>query len=467
MNTMIGLEIHVQLNTESKLFCTCRTDYGRAEPNTNICPICAGQPGGKPMGINEKAIMTVLKMACMLGSKHEEKPIFVQRKHYFYPDLPSGYQRTSKPVARGGKLNGIGIWEVHFEEDPGRYELKKGTVDYNRSGIPLAEIVTAPDMKSPEDARKFLGKLEHYLRYFDLIKEEVGSMRVDSNVSIEGGNRVEVKNINSFSNVYDALSFEIKRQATQLEQGIPIVQETRHFDENSGITVRLRKKETTDDYRYVPDPDILPILISKEEWANAEKEVFELPDARAERMARRYKIGDEDAMVLVAEKEFADAYEELAKAFDAQKLANWMRGPLRKQLNYRNLLYRNSGLSKAHVSEIYGMFSSGKVTDKAADQVLISMLDSKEMAEARDSGKPAAGAMPLGIAKSLGLLKAKDLAAVKKACEEAIKENSKAVLDYKGGNAKSLHFLVGKVMQKTKGTADATEAEKILREMMQ
>ena len=463
MKVMIGLEIHVQLNTDAKLFCACQTDYGRAQPNTNICPICAGQPGGKPMAANGKAIRNALRIAAMLAAKPElEAPVYVQRKHYFYPDLPSGYQRTSKPLARGGSFNGIGIWEVHFEEDPGRYELKEGLVDYNRSGIPLAEIVTAPDMKSPQEAREFLGKLEGYLRYFDLIKDEVGTMRADSNVSIEGGARVEVKNINSFSNVYDALSFEIKRQLTQLQQGMPVVQETRHFDENSGITIRMRTKETADNYRYVPDPDIFPIIISRDEWLDIGKDVAELPDARAGRLARQYGINKDDASVLVIEKEFADAYESIAGRFEAQKLANWMRGPLRSQLNYRNLSFRKSGLSDKHLSELYGLFFAGSITDKAADQILMRLLDSA----VKDAGPARIDLRPMDIAKKAGLLRSADKAALKDACRKAVDENPKAVSDYKGGNQKSLFFLVGKVMQETKGTFDANEAAGILKEML-
>ncbi len=454
MEVMIGLEIHVQLNTDSKLFCTCKTDYGSAQPNSNICPICSGQPGGKPMAANGRAIRNALKIAAMVGAKPElDKPVFVQRKHYFYPDLPSGYQRTSKPLAKSGKFNGIGIWEVHFEEDPGRYELKEGFVDYNRSGIPLAEIVTAPDMKSPQDARDFLGKLEHYLRYFDLIKDEVGNMRADSNVSIQGGARVEIKNINSFSNVFDALTFEIKRQQTQVEQGMPIVQETRHFDENSGITVRMRKKETADDYRYVPDPDIPPVLISKEEWRGVEKEVAELPDTRAERLSNQYKINKDDASVLVIEREFADAYESAVGKFEAQKFANWMRGPLRRQLNYGNLAFRKSGLTAERIGELYDLFSSGSITDKATDQILIKMLNG-------NVGAPGI------IALSSGLMKSADSAALKDACMKAVKENEKAVTDFKAGNQKSLFFLVGKVMQETKGTFDAKEIAETLKGMI-
>ncbi len=466
MRTIIGLEIHIQLNTHAKLFCACPTNYGHAEPNSNICPICSGQPGAKPMSANKEAILLTLKIAKMLNANPIlEKDIFVQRKHYFYPDLPSGYQRTSKPIAKDGKLNGIGIWEVHFEEDPGRYELKKGFVDYNRSGVALMEIVTAPDLKNPEDAKEFLSKLESYLRYFNVIKDEVGTMRIDANISIEGSARVEIKNINSFSNVYDALSFEIKRQTTQIEQDVKIVQETRHFDENSGITMRLRKKETADDYRYFPDPDIPPLVISPTDWKNTETEIAELPDARAERMIKEYKIIPDDARVLVIEREFADVYEQLAKKFQPQKLANWMRGPLRKQLNYRNLLFRTSGLNEKHICELYEMFSEGKITDKATDQILIKILDN--VLKIRENSKyTGLTTIPREIAIKLDLLKTNDDITIRKICEEIIKENPKAIKDYKIGNMKSIFFLIGKIMQKTKGTVDAREIEKILKELI-
>ncbi|MEW6528908.1 MAG: Asp-tRNA(Asn)/Glu-tRNA(Gln) amidotransferase subunit GatB [Candidatus Micrarchaeota archaeon] len=480
MKTIIGLEIHVQLNTNAKIFCACPANYGHTEPNTNICPICTGQPGSKPMSVNMEVISHCLKIAKMLDANPVlGKDIYIQRKHYFYPDLPSGYQRTSRPIAKNGELNGIGIWEIHFEEDPGRYELKKGFVDYNRSGVPLVEIVTAPDIKNPEHAREFLSKLEHYLRYFDVIKDEVGTMRIDANISIEGSARIEIKNINSFSNVYHALLFEIKRQKTQIEQGIRIVQETRHFDENSGITIRLRKKETADDYRYVPDPDIAPLVISTTDWKTAEAGIKELPDVRAEKIAKEYNIEIDDAKVLTIEKEFADAYEQLARNFHPQKLANWMRGPLRKQLNYRNLLFRTSGLSERHVFELYKMFCEGKITDKVVEQILIKMLDSdaqekdedKELKSglklgSKSESEPKLKPMPSELVKKLELLKTDDNVTIREICNNIVKENPKAVEDYKTGNTKSIFFLVGKVMQKTKGTADAKEIEGIIKNLI-
>ncbi|MBI5223039.1 Asp-tRNA(Asn)/Glu-tRNA(Gln) amidotransferase subunit GatB [Candidatus Micrarchaeota archaeon] len=457
MKTIIGLEIHVQLNTDSKLFCECPVDYGHQEPNTNICPICAGQIGAKPQSINKKALENGLRIAKILVCKEVlNQDIYFQRKHYFYPDLPSGYQRTSKPIATEGKLGNIGIWEVHLEEDPGRYELRKGIVDYNRSGIPLAEIVTAPDLRSPLEAKEFLERLERYLRYFDLISNEVGNMRVDANISLEGGKRVEIKNINSFSNVEDALNFEIKRQITQIEQGIEIVQETRHFDENSGITIRMRKKETADDYRYVPDPDILPIVIDERLLRESQATIEELPDQRTQRLAEKYGIESSDARVMVIEREFADIFEEISKTkqIQPQKLANWMRGPLRKQLNYRSKKTSESGLRIDEIRELYEMFEKGEISDSAADQILISLLDGESTTQTRKIRQ---------IAEERGLLKNANKEEIRKICEDAIRENEKSVADYKSGKEKALFFIVGKIMQKTKGAADAKEIEALLK----
>ncbi|MGV8085585.1 MAG: Asp-tRNA(Asn)/Glu-tRNA(Gln) amidotransferase subunit GatB [Candidatus Bilamarchaeum sp.] len=458
-NVIIGLEIHVQLNTESKLFCSCPTDYGHQEPNTNICPTCSGQIGAKPLGINARAISNAIKIAKVLNAVPElDRQVHVLRKHYFYPDLPSGYQRTSKPIAKAGKLLNVGIWEVHFEEDPGRYELRKGYVDYNRSGVPLAEIVTAPDMRSPAQAKEFLGKLEEYLRYFDLIKDEVGSMRIDANVSIRGGKRVEIKNINSFSNVSDALNFEIKRQQTQLEQGLQIIQETRHFDENSGITIRMRKKETADDYRYVPDPDISPVVITKEKWDEETSKLGELPDERAKRIATQYSINLVDAEVMVIEREFADLFEELArKNQQRQSLANWMRGPLRKQLNNAQVLFRQSKLSSKDVEEVYRMFLEGKITDNGVEKIL------KELINKRKEGNRE---NVVNLATAASLLKSVDTQLLLEECKKAIEENKQSVDDYKAGKEKALFFIIGKIIRKTNGRLDAKEIEKKLKELI-
>ena len=230
----IGLEIHVPLNTGQKLFCDCPTDYYDIDtPNVNICPVCTGMPGAKPWAVNAGAVETAVMVAKLLNCKVAGKKAYVKRKHYNYPDLPSGYQRTSEPVGVDGELAGVGIWEVHFEEDPGRYDLASGRVDYNRSGVPLIEIVTAPDMKSPDEVRSFLKELLNLLKYTKRVVEVGGVMRADVNISIEGGNRVEIKNINSIKGAYKAISYEIIRQSNLRSRGGTVIQETRGFNEKS------------------------------------------------------------------------------------------------------------------------------------------------------------------------------------------------------------------------------------------
>ena len=258
----IGLEVHVQLKTNTKLFCTCPTDYRDAEPNSNICPVCTAQPGSKPNGLNATALDAIVRIALFIGCrviKGEE--VRMLRKHYFYPDLPSNYQRTSLPVGVDGRFASIRIREVHLEEDPGRYELRDGQVDYNRSGIPLVEIVTEPDMSTPQEARDFLRALSLALSYLGVARDEPGSMRCDANVSVGEGTRVEVKNINSFKGVYRALDSEIRRHRRFQRFGKRVVRETRHWDEAKMITIPLRKKEGAADYRFIPDPDVPPLVI--------------------------------------------------------------------------------------------------------------------------------------------------------------------------------------------------------------
>ncbi|HIH64478.1 MAG TPA: Asp-tRNA(Asn)/Glu-tRNA(Gln) amidotransferase subunit GatB, partial [Methanothermobacter thermautotrophicus] len=258
-----GLEIHVQLDTRSKLFCRCPTDYQEAPPNTNICPVCLNQPGAKPYPPNRSALEGALKIALMLDCRINPEITYFMRKHYNYPDLPSGYQRTSIPVGLEGELNGVRIREVHIEEDPGQYKPDQGTVDFNRSGIPLIEIVTEPDMTSPEEARNFLRELIRVLEYSGCARGE-GTMRADVNISLEGGKRVEIKNINSIKGAYKALKFEMIRQKNLLKRGVEVKQETRAFLESQMITVSMRLKEEAEDYRYIPDPDLPPMKFTDE-----------------------------------------------------------------------------------------------------------------------------------------------------------------------------------------------------------
>jgi len=446
---VIGLEIHAQLKTGQKIFCECPTNYREEEANENICPVCTGQPGSKPMALNQKALGSVIKIALALQCELK-RDILIQRKHYFYPDLPSGYQRTSKPIGINGKLGNVRIREVHIEEDPGRYELRKGTVDYNRSGIPLIEIVTEPDIKSPEEARQFLEELNAILGYLDVGRDEPGSSRIDANLSIDGGTRVEVKNINSFKGVYTALMYEKVRQQNMLRRGAEVIMETRHFDEVSGTTVGLRKKETEEDYRYFPDPDIPPVLVTKEMIEGVKKEIPELPRQKSDRFVSDYRIKPDDAWILVSEIELANLFESMSKELKGkeQAIASWIRGPLKKQLNYRDLTFKSSGLIKNDSVLLFKEFSSGFITDDGMEKALIEMLDKK------------IGYSDVRLTLNLG--KINDSLELEGIVDEIIAKNPKPVEDYKVGNEKSLNFLVGQVVKETEGRADSKAVKEII-----
>lgn len=453
MKTVIGLEIHLQLKTQSKLFCDCATQgYREAEPNSLVCPTCLSQPGSKPYGINEAALEQGLKIALALNSNVNHEEILVQRKHYFYPDLASGFQRTSKPIATGGKLAGVRIREMHVEEDPGQYDLKTGRVNYNRSGIPLIEVVTEPDMDSPDQARQFLDELKAILEYLGASRDEPGSMRCDANISISidgrEGTRTEIKNINSFKGVFTALTFEAARQKSLLKNNIAIQQETRHFDEAQGITTLMRKKETADDYRYFPDPDVPPIEIAPAEVTTAAKTMPELPQQKRERFAKHYHITEEEAFAVTLEKPMADAFEAVAKTTDPKTTARFFRTVLKKQLNYRSLEWKDSKLTAKTVTELLAMLEKKQITEKVAEQLLIEFLD--------HGHAPGANAEKLGL---LGVQGAKEIASI---IENVIAENKAAADDYRNGKAEALHYLAGQVMKHTKGRADPAEVKKTL-----
>jgi aspartyl-tRNA(Asn)/glutamyl-tRNA(Gln) amidotransferase subunit B len=448
--TVIGLEVHLQLKTKAKMFCTCSTEgYREAPPNTVVCEVCTAQPGAKPSAVNGEAFKAALKIALALECKPVVgEEIFVQRKHYFYPDLPSNYQRTSKPVAANGKLAGIGIREVHVEEDPGRYDLRTGRVDYNRSGIPLIEIVTEPDLTSPAHARDFLEELQAILDYLNVARDEPGSMRIDSNISIEGHPRVEVKNINSFKGVFTALTYEETRLRNLIKNNVPVVMETRHFDEAQGITLSLRVKETVADYRYIPDPDLQPLALSEKEVEDTRRLLPELPAQKRRRLATQYKITEEEAFVLSLEPEFADGFEQVCRQVDSKVAAKFMRGVLRKQLNYRGLKLRESKLTAENLGELLKLLEDKEITDKVAEQLLIVYLD-----KGRD-------AYEQSLQESKGVVVSGELSTV---VERVVNENPQAAKDYLRGEEKALHFLAGKVMQATKGRAKPEEVQALIK----
>ncbi|WP_295722423.1 Asp-tRNA(Asn)/Glu-tRNA(Gln) amidotransferase subunit GatB [uncultured Methanobrevibacter sp.] len=446
-----GLEIHVQLETESKLFCNCPTNYKEAPANTNICPVCLNQPGAKPFPTNEKALENALMISLMLNCNIEKDIAYFMRKHYDYPDLPSGYQRTSIPIGYEGELNGIRIREIHMEEDPGQFKPDKGIVDFNRSGIPLIEIVTEPDIHSPEEARNFLNQLIRVLEYSGGARGE-GTMRADVNVSIEGGNRVEMKNINSIKGAFKALKFEVIRQKNLMKRGMEIKQETRAYLESQMITVSMRSKENADDYRFIPDPDLPPMEIYDEQVVEISKTMPEAPHNKAKRFIADYNLDEETATTLTSELDLADAFEEVAIKVDPVFAGYWMKDELKRVLTYNKFDFSNSGISTDDIIEIINLLKNNEITTKAGQRIVEKMPNNEKS--------------PKEIGEELGLIGIVQEDAVLEAAKQAIDENPKAVTDYKEGQKNSINFLVGQVMRLTKGKADPSETVKILKSLI-
>ncbi len=460
-SVMIGLEVHVQLNKlKTKVFCGCTTDYHNDPPNSHVCPVCLGLPGALPV-INKRAVEAAIKVGLALNCKIEEHTQFY-RKNYYYPDLPKGFQITQYdfPISSGGYItiegedgeHRVGITRAHMEEDPGRL-VHEGTIDkskytlidYNRSGMALLEVVSEPDLRSPKEARRYLDKLRNILEYLDVFDGNLeGALRVDANISIMGGQRAEIKNISSHKGAERALLYEIVRQKNVLRRGGIVVLETRHFDEAREITMSMRSKEEAHDYRYFPEPDLVPLKISG--WAPAIKETLpELPDARRMRFVEQYGITDDHAKALTSELKLAIFYEDVAKKADPKTAAVWICDVLKGELNYRVLTI--DSFRKEHMLSVIGLLASKKITEDGAVDIIRTLLDK--------------GGSPDEIVAEKGLLKVEgDI--VSTAVDEAIKENPQAVADYRAGKEKALNSLVGAVMKKTKGRADARAAREVL-----
>jgi aspartyl-tRNA(Asn)/glutamyl-tRNA(Gln) amidotransferase subunit B len=413
--------------------------------------VCLNQPGAKPYPPNEDAMNSAIRIALMLGCKIAENETYFMRKHYDYPDLSSGYQRTSIPIGYEGNLNGVRIREVHIEEDPGQYKPDLGVVDFNRSGIPLIEIVTEPDMKSPEEARNFLRELIRVLEYSGSARGE-GTMRADVNISLEGGKRAEIKNINSIRGAYKALKYEIVRQKNLIRRGVEIKQETRAFLESQMITVPMRLKEEADDYRYIPDPDLPPMLAEEAQIEGIREKMPEPPHIKAGRFIKEYGIEEEYAKVMTSELALADAFEEIVKQIEPSFAALWMRDELKRVLNYNKMSFEQSKISTDDIIELLEMIKDKKVTPKAAKKIIEKMPKNKES--------------PAKIAEEMGLIGVSDEESVLKAVNQAIDENPQAVSDYHEGKKGAMNFLIGQVMRLTRGKADPGETSKFLREAL-
>lgn len=440
----IGFEIHVQLKTNSKLFCSCSTQFLEAEPNSQICPVCTAQPGSKPEGLNEEVVRRAVEVALALDCEPVNTPLRFLRKHYFYPDLPNNFQRTSDPIAVNGELSGVRIREIHIEEDPGRYELRGGLVDFNRSGVPLIEIVTEPDLNSVEDAREFLRHLRAVLDCLGvMLYPEIG-FRVDANVSVEGGERVEVKNINSIQSVVRALKFEILRHKKVLGMGGRIKRETRHWDEARGITVSLREKETAEDYRYIADPDIPPYCVSASFVEAVRESLPELPHQKKERLMREFGIDGGAAWTFALDKELSTIFEELAKDYGVRKALSFCLH-LRGELNYRNKCFAEvEGRDRFY--NLADLYFAGKITKPTYVEYVRRALD--------DPGfKPREE-------EQLGEKELREIA------EDVLQANPGAVRDYKTGEKKALNFLVGQIISKAGGKVHPRDAVRILEDVL-
>ncbi|MEM1671183.1 MAG: Asp-tRNA(Asn)/Glu-tRNA(Gln) amidotransferase subunit GatB [Archaeoglobaceae archaeon] len=470
MDVVIGLEVHAQLNKlKSKLFCSCPTDYHKSPPNTHVCPVCLGMPGAMPV-INREAIKAAIKVALALNAKIQPMTVF-DRKNYFYPDLPKNFQisQYDRPLALGGYVSiesdggekKILLRRIHIEEDPGKLSYKGSIttatysmIDYNRSGMPLLEIVTEPVIGSPKEARIFLNKLRMILEYLDVFDGELeGAMRVDANISIAGGSRVEVKNISSFKGVEKALNYEILRQKNLLKWGKSVVRETRHFDEAQEITVSLRSKEEEQDYRYFPEPD-LPVVFTSELIKEVEGTLPEMPEEKRKRLKKQYGITDNYAKVLILDLKMADYFEKVAKLIEPKVAVTWVVDILRGELNYRDWSFYEcfEKLKPEEFAKLLKFFLEERITEKGVVEVIRTKLDKGGEIE--------------NIIAEKGLF-AIPKSEIEKFCREAIQENPKAVQDYLGGKKQALNFLVGQVMKKTRGRADPEETAKIIAKMLE
>tara|TARA_Y100000310_G_scaffold342623_1_gene446630 strand:+ start:8512 stop:9915 length:1404 start_codon:yes stop_codon:yes gene_type:complete len=460
--TIIGLECHVQLDTDSKLFCGCGTKAD--EPNSSCCEVCLGFPGSKPV-INKKAVDYALKVALALGCEINPS-FFFSRKTYFYPDMSKNFQITQYgiPVGKNGMVTlssgkKIRITRVHLEEDPaalvhesGMMMSKTTLVDYNRSGIPLVEIVTEPDMGSPQEARDFLDQLTTILQYLKIFDMQEGTLKVDSNISLEGHNRVEVKNITGKKGVEKALAFEAVRQKGLLIKGETIPRETRAFNEQTQTTRAMRSKETEADYGYIFEPDLTAFELDDTYLDSLKKDLPELHDAKAKRFIEQYELDEYSAKVLSGNSGLSEMFEASVKQVDVKLAANFLSRELLGVLNYNNLTLEQADLDVAELIGLMNLLEAKEVSEKNAKQALIKYVLEK--------------VSPVKHIEIEGMKKDLSNDDLQQAIDNMLTENSKAIEDFKAGEEKALHFIVGQIMRVTKGKADARELQRMVKEKL-
>ncbi|MGC8871610.1 MAG: Asp-tRNA(Asn)/Glu-tRNA(Gln) amidotransferase subunit GatB [Caldimicrobium sp.] len=471
---VIGLEVHAQLSTKSKLFCSCSTKFG-ASPNSQVCPICTGQPGVLPV-INKRAVEYALKLALALGCKINPYSVMA-RKHYFYPDLPKNYQisQYELPLAEGGEVqievNGerksIGLVRIHLEEDAGKliHDEKKpfSYVDFNRTGVPLLEIVSKPEIHSPEEAVAYLKTLRSILRYLEICdgNMEEGSLRCDANVSVRPkgsktlGTKVELKNMNSFKHVERALAYEIKRQIGLLLEGKEVVQETRLYDEATQTTHPMRGKEEAHDYCYFPDPDLIEIQLEESFIEKIKGELPELPQNKKERFIKEYGLSSYEAGILTEEKSLADFFEETVRLFPNPKgVSNFILTEVLRYLNRDNLDIKETKLKPEMLAELLELVEKEVISITLAKQQVFPEIYER-------------GISPKRVIEEKGLIQESSEDLLRRLCEEVLKENPGEVERYKSGKKGLLGFFVGQVMKKTQGKANPKIVNKILIELLE
>ena len=473
--TVIGLEVHVQIKTKTKIFCSCSTEFG-SPPNKNTCPICLGMPGVLPV-LNKRFLESSMR-ACLATHCTIEPMNRFARKNYFYPDLPKGYQisQFELPLGTNGYINinvdgtkkRIGLTRIHMEEDAGKLihgensgRPGKSYVDFNRTGVPLCEVVSEPDMRSAEEARAYLNELKSILEYTGVsdCNMEEGSLRCDANVSIrpvgqkEFGTRAELKNLNSFKFIQKAIEYEVDRQTKLLDQGDTVKQETRLYDADRNETFPMRSKEEAHDYRYFPDPDLVPIMIDEAWVEELRKTIPELPEQKRERFVKSYKIPEYDAGVLTSSKPLADYFEQCTALFPQPKtISNWMMGDLLRELKKDGRNIVDCPVSPSALVDLLKLIESGTISGNIAKGIFEEMYQTQKSAGS--------------IVEEKGLKQITDSSAIEKIVAEVLQANPSQVEEFKGGKEKVLGFLVGQVMKASKGKANPAMVNKLLKKKM-
>jgi len=451
----IGLEIHGYLDTGEKLFCMCKTDFLDSGNNSNVCPICTGQPGSKPMAPNAAAIEKLIQIALILKSRINGKPLVWQRKHYNWADLPKGYQMTisgahAVPCALGGKFKGINITEAHLEEDPAQWNPDSGKINYNRSGLPLIEIVTEPEFSDSEQVVEWLKALVLSLSYIKAVRKNAG-IKVDVNVSTYG-ERVEMKNLNSLEKIRKAIDYEIARQIEAHDNGEVQKRDTLAFDEKLGKTIKMRSKEGAADYRFIPDPDLPVIKIDKKLVNSIKANLPEMPGVKLDKLLKKYSVAEKDAKILTKNLELVEFFEALSEyGIDAKKYMSWITIELIRVLNYNKMTLEDEDVDvkPEHLAELIKAVSKNEITVLKGKQIMNDFVPKS-----------------FSLKEHKGEIGNIDDAAIENLCKQVILENVHVVDEYKNGKDASLNFLIGQVMRLSERRADFKVAGDCLKRLI-